>query len=250
MRYSVVFWDIDGTILHGEDPPEGFTSCPSLTEIEHGGAERAAQMVRLLGHAPPRELAQMVRELETELRAEHGACFSLEILTASLYERLGIAARREESLLLADVLWGVRYREWVWPGCAEALETLHGAGVRMGVITNNAATGRMMRTALAGVGLHSFFGPVICSCDVGRQKPDPRIFNAALAALAPPVTMAVHDGAVLYVGDNPVADVQGAIAAGWDAALHLTGPETPPAGQEVLAFRDYQELVRLILDEN
>ncbi|HEX3667973.1 MAG TPA: HAD-IA family hydrolase, partial [Acidimicrobiia bacterium] len=43
---------------------------------------------------------------------------------------------------------------------------------------------------------------------VGVAKPDPRIFELALEALAVPATRAIH------VGDTPGADVDGARAAG------------------------------------
>ncbi len=148
---------------------------------------------------------------------------------------------------LADAIWGPRYQGWLFEGCREELAPLHQAGVRMGVITNNAATGKMMRNALTSVGIINFFGPVICSCDVGAQKPSRQIFNVALTNLPPPPTS--NQGEILYVGDNPIADVEGAVACGWDAALHLTGPDAePPANKAVLTFSNYQDLVKLVLD--
>jgi len=105
----------------------------------------------------------------------------------------------------------------------------------MGIIADTAWTGRMMCGVLEGVGLLDFFGTVICSCDLGVRKPDRRIFEAALST-----------GPVLYIGDHIAKDIDGAVACGWDAALHLTMSTSSP-GKAVLAFSDYRELVRFVL---
>lgn len=247
IRYPVVFWDIDGTIFRDGDPPGGFGDAPSKDAMARAAHQRAEQVLRLFSHQPPADLPRVIAGLDEELRARHGMRYSIETLAGALYERLGLAGRREEHLLLADAFWGPRYRGWLYPGCAEALTTLHRAGVRMGVITNNTATGRMMRGALAAVGLADCFGPVVCSCDIGAKKPDPRIFNAALAALAPPPG---NSGAVLYVGDSPANDLAGALASGWDAALHLgEGGAAADTDRAVLAFTDYRQVVSLVLGE-
>lgn len=245
MRYPIVFWDSGGTIFHSGDRPEGFAGYPSPGEVRKNRACRTGHALEMFGHIPPPDLSRMIDALEADLRAHHGARYSLEVLAAGLHDRLGIVQRREEALLLADALGGPRYCAWLWDGVAEALAKLHRAGVRMGVIADTHLTGRMMRNAMTGVGLADFFGPIICSCDLGVQKPDPRIFAAALAALAPPADAA---GPVLYVGDNPAKDIDGATAFGWDAALHPTAP-TDSRGKAVLAFSDYDDLVRLVLEE-
>ena len=244
MRYPTVFWDSGGTIFHSSNRPEGFTGDPSPGDIRENRAFRTAHALEMFGHTPPPDLPRVIDQLEADLRTRHGARYSLEILAEGLHDQLGITRRREESLLLADALGGPRYRAWLWDGVADALAELHRAGVRMGVIADTHLTGRMMRNAMTGVGLADFFGPIICSCDLGVQKPDPRIFAAALAALAPPASEPV-----LYVGDNPVKDIGGATSFGWDAALHPTTP-TDSRGKAVLSFSDYADLVRLILAEN
>jgi HAD superfamily hydrolase (TIGR01549 family) len=245
MRYPIVFWDSGGTIFHSHDRPEGFADGPPPSEIHKNRSFRAERALEMFGHEPPANLPQLIDGLEIDLRARHGARYSLEVLAGGLYNHLGMARRREETLLLADAIGGPRYRAWLWDGVADALEALHRSGVRMGVIADTDLTGRMMRGALAGVGLVDFFGPIICSCDFGVQKPDGRIFATALAALAPSEPA---PGPVLYVGDNPAKDVEGATAYGWDAALHPTKP-TVSHDKAVVEFSDYQDLVRLVLEE-
>ena len=91
----------------------------------------------------------------------------------------------------------------------------------MGAIADTDLTGRMMRNALIGVGVEGFFGPILCFCNHGIQKPDAGTFAHTLSKRQPP---AAGDERILYVGDNVVRDIDGATAFGWDAAHHLTGP--------------------------
>jgi len=244
MRYPIVFWDSGGTIFHSADRPEGFAGSPSPGDVRKNRAFRAARALEMFGHTPLPDLPRVIDEQEADLRSRHGPRYSLEVLAERLYDQLGIVQRREETLLLADALGGPRYRTWLWDGVSGALSALHRAGVRMGVIADTHLTGRMMRGALTGVGLADLFGAIVCSCDLGVQKPDRRIFEAARASLSEPSM-----GPVLYVGDNLVKDIDGATAYGWEAALHLT-TSTNPQSKAVLAFSEYRDLVRLVLEED
>lgn len=243
MKYPIVFWDSGGTIFRRGAEIEAVPGCPHPREVRERRALRVARFLEAYGHRSPADVAGLIAELESSLRPRQGALYSIETLAGALYERLGLGRRPEETLLLADALAGPRYRGWLYDGVAGAMEALSGAGVRMGVIANTEWTGRMMSRALAGVGLAGYLGPVICSCDLGVAKPDPRIFAAALAALQPG---GAEPGRALYVGDRVANDIEGPVACGWGAALHLTEQADPP-GQAVLAFTDYRELVSLVL---
>jgi putative hydrolase of the HAD superfamily len=102
---------------------------------------------------------------------------------------------------------------------AESLQRLRDAGLRLGVVSNS--DGRVEQ-ALRAAGLRNYFDVVIDSALVGVEKPDPRIFYAALAALG------VAPDEALYVGDLFEIDVVGARAAGIEAVL-LGDPETGAA---------------------
>ena len=93
---------------------------------------------------------------------------------------------------------------------AEALARLQEAGLRLGVVSNS--DGRVEQ-ALAAAGLRKYFDVVIDSALVGVEKPDPRIFQAALKALN------VKPQEALYVGDLYHVDVVGARSAGIEAIL-------------------------------
>jgi putative hydrolase of the HAD superfamily len=75
---------------------------------------------------------------------------------------------------------------------------------------------------LARCGIAHFFDGHITACDAGAAKPDARMF-AALAARA-----GVGPAEVLHVGDDPLADVVGARAAGMQAVwLNRSAREWP-----------------------
>ncbi len=98
---------------------------------------------------------------------------------------------------------------------AESLARLRQAGLKLAVVSNS--DGRVEQ-ALAAAGIRHYFDVVIDSALIGVEKPDPRIFHAALEALG------VAPEEALYVGDLYDIDVVGARAAGLDAVL-LAGPE-------------------------
>lgn len=86
------------------------------------------------------------------------------------------------------------------------LDALRARGLLLGLITNNIASHQ--RHKIATVGLADSFDAVVISGEVGAAKPDPAIFEHALAMLA------VDAGAAMHVGDNLVADAHGARDAG------------------------------------
>jgi putative hydrolase of the HAD superfamily len=119
----------------------------------------------------------------------------------------------------------------------EALSRLRAAGLLLGVVSNS--DGRAEQ-ALEAAGLRDCFEVVIDSGQIGIEKPDPRIFRAALDALR------VGAEEALYVGDLYEVDVVGARAAGIDAVL-LT-PDPNPSRRCRTAASIY-DLVNVLLPE-
>jgi putative hydrolase of the HAD superfamily len=95
----------------------------------------------------------------------------------------------------------------VFPDVVPVFEAL--ASYRHVVVSNHVPELRGLVTAL---GLDAYVSAVVCSAEVGWEKPHPRIYAAARAAAGDP-------GEVWMVGDNVVADVHGAEAAGIPAVL-------------------------------
>jgi HAD superfamily hydrolase (TIGR01549 family) len=109
------------------------------------------------------------------------------------------------------------------PGALELLEVLS-AVARIAVVTNN--TQAEQREKLATFGFAPYVESLVTSEEVGASKPDPRIFQTALARVD-----CDPDSAVM-IGDSLVHDVEGALAAGIEpfwfdrdgAAVAVGGP--------------------------
>ena len=118
----------------------------------------------------------------------------------------------------------------------EALGRLHAAGYRLAVVSN---WSWQLPDLCAALGLADYFERIFASARVGYAKPHPGIFHHALAQLE------LSPDAVVHVGDNPVADVGGALGAGirpvlLDRAGRNAGVEAPHRVGDLL------ELVELL----
>jgi HAD superfamily hydrolase (TIGR01549 family) len=96
-------------------------------------------------------------------------------------------------------------------GASETLEVLAGRGFRLGVLSNWPLAATIDRYVEAQ-GWSRWFKAIVVSQRVGTIKPHPAIFAHAVAALGTPGER------ILHVGDDWVADIAGARAAGWHAA--------------------------------
>jgi len=91
-----------------------------------------------------------------------------------------------------------------------ALEALRELGMPMGILSN---FGTGLEELLRDRGLRGYFDFLVVSALVGVAKPDPAIFDPAVAAAGQPRSR------LLYVGDHFGDDVGGARAAGLDVVL-------------------------------
>jgi putative hydrolase of the HAD superfamily len=122
------------------------------------------------------------------------------------------------------------------PDAAPALAEVRRAGLRAAVISNSNGS---VRSILETLGLTGHLDFVLDSAEVGVEKPDPRIFELALAQAR------VTAGEAVYIGDLYSIDVRGARAAGMRAVLldpggHWGSRDCPMA-------RDLPGAVRVVL---
>ncbi len=95
----------------------------------------------------------------------------------------------------------------VWqlmPHVEDVLSALHG-GFRLAVLSN---FDKRLHRILHDLGVDQYFEHVLVSSQLGADKPAPEAFQRTLDILGSP------PGQVLHVGDDPVADWQGARNAG------------------------------------
>ncbi|MGA0333624.1 MAG: HAD family hydrolase [Kiritimatiellia bacterium] len=98
----------------------------------------------------------------------------------------------------------------VAPAVKELLERLK-QRYRLGFLSNYPCTQSIV-SSLQHLGLYDYFDAVVVSADVGFAKPHPRAYQQLIDQ------MSIHDpSTAVYVGDNWLADVQGAKRAGMRA---------------------------------
>jgi putative hydrolase of the HAD superfamily len=98
----------------------------------------------------------------------------------------------------------------VFPDVEDTLREARSRGLHVGVISN---WDERLRPLLDEIGLSRYFDSITISCEVGAEKPDARVFQAALRAAGVAAREAVH------IGDNENEDVRGAEALGLRAVL-------------------------------
>ena len=115
-----------------------------------------------------------------------------------------------------DELFGVYLRAYesswrAFPDALPLLRSLRGSGHRIGLLTNGTEAQQLAK--LRHTGLLVEFDVVCTSERIGFSKPDVSAF-AVLAS-----ELGVEPGVCLFVGDDPMKDVNGARAAGMQALL-------------------------------
>ena len=128
------------------------------------------------------------------------------------YGLVGVEAPPAEAI----GLWSARYEDVVqsmwapFPDVHDCLDELDALSIPYGAVSNNVEDYQRNKLLLAGL---ERIAVLVGSDTAGAPKPDPRPFHAGCRLLGTSID------ATMYVGDNPVNDVQGAKAAGLQGVL-------------------------------
>lgn len=118
----------------------------------------------------------------------------------------------------------------VLPGALEVLELLKGK-YGLHLLTNGFSDSQFSKAKASG--LDVFLDHIICSDAAGAPKPSPQAFHYVQKLLN------AQPKELLMIGDNPVADVEGAKKQGWFAwHYQYSGPPAPAAD---LVFSHWNE---------
>ena len=124
-------------------------------------------------------------------------------------------------------------------GLAETLSALHARGMHLGIVTNGEV--RFQEPKITQLSIGRYLSTVVISEAVQVQKPDPRIFAHALAAIG---CAALH---TWFVGDDPINDVLGAAAVGlrpiWLTGVQPWPPEHPAPRWQIAALGELLTMV-------
>ncbi len=151
------------------------------------------------------------RAYSPEASAKERCAYYAE-LTGRVFERLRIRAPGTAVAEHAEAVWRILGPAslGVFPDVVETLELLRARALPLAVVSNWQSG---LRHFCAELGLGGFIDHVLCSGDLGVEKPDPRIFLDACQRLGVPPERTLH------VGDTYVDDYLGASSAGLQVAL-------------------------------
>lgn len=126
------------------------------------------------------------------------------------------------------------------PGAEEILHRLRQAGVRIGLLTNGAASLQREKIETSGLGMH--FDAAVVSGEIGTGKPAPEIFHHLLEHLG------VGADETLMVGNSLARDIVGGRRAGLKTCWLALDGEVEPAGlvEPDFTIRALGELPRIV----
>jgi FMN phosphatase YigB (HAD superfamily) len=131
------------------------------------------------------------------------------------------------------------------PGMGDALRLLKARGYRLGIVAD--AHVKTVENILRQHNLHQLFEAFAISERVGVEKPDARMFLAALESLGIPPQ---DYGRVLMIGNNPPRDIRGANQAGLVSVWFHWNDRYPPdpqrADQPRWTVQDARTLLELV----
>lgn len=242
-QLRAVLFDFDDTLIDWS----GVTR--DWRELE---AERLAPVLRLLDQrlSPTGVALERLVERYTErtraawkvarrdLRAP-----SMPLILQDTLAELGI----HEAAVLADEIlraydWKVVPGTVVFPDVFPALDKLRTRGIRLGVVTNSSQPMSLRDHELRQHGLLPYFPDCrLAAADVGYLKPHPRIFHCALEQIG------VAPAEAVFIGDNPIADISGALGVGMRAAQRLNW-DGARANKGQPCLRSFDDLPTLLDD--
>lgn len=158
------------------------------------------------------------------------------------------AAWRDAGLELPpDLLYELldaEQRVWDRAACVDplglqVLDRLGANGVKRALCSNASFPPEMMLRQVAGNGVAARFEGIVFSSQVGRRKPAPEIYQAALESVG------VEASRALFVGDRVREDYEGPRAVGMRAVICTAHAEEPP-GDGIPTIDSLAELEQML----
>jgi putative hydrolase of the HAD superfamily len=203
----VVLWDFDGTLAERDGRWSACLVDALDDELPGHGIDRETVRPHLHDgfpwHRP--DVAHPELADPDAWWAHVGGLIERVCVTLGVDDTAAPAVARRLRAVYAD-----HTRSWsLFEDTVPALEALRRAGWRQVILSNHVPE---LPALVEGLGLGLYFDAVVNSAVTGYEKPHPEAFAHARRAARDPTEL-------WMVGDNPVADVAGAQAAGIPAIL-------------------------------
>ncbi len=226
MRYDAVFLDLDGTLLWVDLDIEGYledlrpyATDGSLTVEQAEGPIRESLRTHInenINYPTEEKLAGFQRENARRVADSLGLDAPAEVLDEAMERR-------------------ILYNPY--PESEVVMEELIGMDLPLYVVSNWDVA---LEAVLDELGWTCYISGIVASAKVGSEKPDGTIFEKDLQVSDVPRNRVVH------VGNDPISDIRGAVAAGIDAILvdREGGIKAPEAVETLPDLRGLPALVK------
>jgi putative hydrolase of the HAD superfamily len=176
---------------------------------------------------PPPEVEAILKDVLLPLEQYVGSMSEDEVDYVDVYRKTWAGAGMAlPDDLLHDILdaeqlcWDRAVR--LDPDALPVLSWLGVHGIKRAVCSNAPFPPEMMRRQVTTNGISDVVDAVVFSSEIGRRKPAPEIYRAALDAIG------VEPRSALYVGDRMREDYEGPSALGMRAVIFTAHADTPP----------------------
>ena len=202
----LIFFDAAGTLFQVRG---SVGEIYSRVASKHGVASHPAEVEEAFIRAFHAQSAEGIASAPGEERPRAEKRWWLEVVRQVFAQRMPDAVLQAYFDEVFEEFRGASAYE-LFPDATSTLERLRFAGYRLGILSNFDSR---LHDVLRGLGIASYFDPVVLSWDAGWAKPDIRFFRHALRLTGIPPAFTLH------VGDSLSEDFEGAAAAGMRALL-------------------------------
>jgi HAD superfamily hydrolase (TIGR01549 family) len=222
-RYHTVIFDVGGTLVGFEDdrPFDEFLAGVDIPHRFVTGADLRLSMIHNLS-----------------LRRREAVGLGLDDDSINNWWLSILLDLFPQHPAVAERMWKLfkhNYFDSLFPDTRPTLECLKARGVPMGIISNY---GTHLLDLLPKLEIFDYFDFIIVSAIVGAVKPNAKIFQIGIEEAG------VSPNQILYVGDNPVDDIEGARKVGIDAVLiNRPGREPNTAPMMINSLFEVEKLV-------
>lgn len=199
-----VIFDFGGTLMYGRQSWEPYIARADEALTLYLQSQGLELNINSFPSAFRKRLDDYFRQREKDLLESTYTSVLRELLFEKGYDDVPSEMIRAA----LDRLFAITQANWALEEDARpTLQKLEQSGYRLGIISN-AGDDQDVQQLVRGFGIHSHFDFILTSAACSYRKPHPRIFELALA------NWYLLPAEAVMVGDNLMADVQGAQQVG------------------------------------
>lgn len=212
MRYDILLWDVDGTLM----------------DFKRAEARALSQSLEEVGIEPTEELISEYSRINISYwkRLETGELTKEEVLLGrfvEFFDKMGIKAEAEAFLMSYEEHLGHTW--FIQDNSLELCKKLRAEGIRQYVVTNGWVF--VQKTKLRESGFEQIMDGNFISDEFGVPKPKKAFFEACFEQIFGTKTPTSSELArVLIIGDSLSSDMRGGMNAGIDRCWYRLSGET------------------------